>query len=385
MLAAAWASLALAASWANAGITLNSSSTFKASGNGSPNGTFTPFTGVSAGSASKLVVAVSTFNGSGGLAIGSITFGGVLLTKAIEYDAPYNKNNNNYKGLAAVWYLDSPAGTGDIVVVVSGGANNLGGIVASYMLLSGTAGGVSSAVNSDWQPGSSGSTASVTLNNVPANSLVVAQNDITSSSFAPTASSPLTQVGNGNTGTIGGATGYVNSVSGTVTPSFTSLSGSVVITVAAAFAPAATASYTTWAAGPFPSGKTLTDTNPAHDFDGGGLPTGIEWVTGGDPTNPADDASVTPTFDNTSDPAYFIFTYRRTTAANTDANTTVKVEYGSNLSGWTPAVGDGTNTIITTTIGGGGSGIDLVHVKIKRTLAAAGKLFARLNVAVTTP
>ena len=387
MLTAALTSLAHTATWANAGITVNSTATYIASGNGSPAGTFTPFAGVPAGSASKLVVAVNAYNGSGGLNISSITFGGVAMTQAIEFDAPYGRNapDNTYKGLAAIWYLDSPAGTGDILVHVAGGANNLGGIVASYLLLSGTASGVSSAVNYDWKPGTSGSTASVTLNNVPANSLVVAQNDISNSSFAPTASTPLTQVGNGNTGTIGGACGYANSAGGTVTPAFSSLSGSVVITVAAAFAPAATAPYATWAAGPFPSGKTLTDTNPAHDFDGGGLATGIEWVTGGDPTNPADDASVTPTFDNSSDAAYFIFTYRRSQAAYTDPNTSIRVEYGSNLGGWTPAVDDGSNIIITPNIGGGGTGVDLVQVKLRRTLAVAAKLFVRLNVVVATP
>ena len=141
--------------------------------------------------------------------------------------------------------------------------------------------------------------------------------------------------------------------------------------------------YEIWTGGPFLG--TLTDPNPAHDSDGGGLPTGIEWVTGGDPTNPADDASVTPTLDNTSDPYYFIFTYRRTNAAYTDPNTTITVEYGSNLGSWTTAVDDGFDIITTTTIGGGGAGIDLVHVKISRTFAVGGKLFARLNVVVTVP
>lgn len=141
--------------------------------------------------------------------------------------------------------------------------------------------------------------------------------------------------------------------------------------------------YALWTTGPFLG--TLTDPNPAHDFDGGGLSTGIEWATGGDPTHPADDAAKAPTIDNTSDPDYFIFTYRRTTAANTDPNTTIKVEYGSNLSGWTPAVDNGTDIIITPTIDGGGTGVDLVQVKIKRIVAVGGKLFVRLNVVVTTP
>ena len=139
--------------------------------------------------------------------------------------------------------------------------------------------------------------------------------------------------------------------------------------------------YSDWALGPFLG--TLSDTDPALDFDGGGLASAIEWVTGGDPTDSADDASVTPIFDNTTDPDFFIFTYRRSDLANTDENTTIVVEYGSDLNGWTPAVDDATNVIITPTDEGGGAGIDLVQVKLKRsTLAIDNKLFARLKVIV---
>jgi hypothetical protein len=136
--------------------------------------------------------------------------------------------------------------------------------------------------------------------------------------------------------------------------------------------------YGTWAGGPFLG--TLTDPSAALDFDGGGLSTGVEWVVGGDPTNGSDDAAKAPTFDNTADVDYFIYTYNRTDAANTDADTTIKVQYGSDLSGWTPALHDGTNIIITPTDNGA---TDSVQVKIKRTLALGGKLFARLNVVVT--
>ncbi len=139
--------------------------------------------------------------------------------------------------------------------------------------------------------------------------------------------------------------------------------------------------YENWTVGPFQG--TLTDSNAALDFDHGGLPTGIEWVVGGDPTKGSDDTGLAPTFDNTTDGEYFIFTYRRSDAANTDTNTTIAVEYGSNLTGWTTAVHDGTNIIITPTDEGGGTGIDLVQVKIKRTLATGSKLFARLKVVLT--
>lgn len=141
--------------------------------------------------------------------------------------------------------------------------------------------------------------------------------------------------------------------------------------------------YAAWTAGPFQG--TLTNANPALDFDGGGLATGIEWVVGGDPTTGSDDAGQAPTIENPVDPEYFIFTYRRTNAAQTDIHTTIAVEYGSDPGGWTTAVGDGTNIIITPNIGGGGPGVDLVQVKIKRTLAVGSKLFARLKVVVVTP
>lgn len=139
------------------------------------------------------------------------------------------------------------------------------------------------------------------------------------------------------------------------------------------------AGYASWAGG-FTG---LTNTDPTLDFDGGGLATGIEWVVGGDPTDPSDDAALAPTFDNTSDPDFFIFTYRRTEAAAADANTTIAVEYGSNLTDWTTAE-DGPNIVISVNEDGAGTGVDLVEVKIRRSLVD-DKLFARLQVAVAAP
>ena len=139
--------------------------------------------------------------------------------------------------------------------------------------------------------------------------------------------------------------------------------------------------FNAWAAGPFAG--TLTNPNGSLDFDYGGLPTGIEWVVVGDPTNGSDDIGKTPTFDNTTDPNYFIYTYRRSDVSIADANTTIAVQYSSDLTTWTAAVHDGTNIIITPTNDGAGAGIDIVQVKIKRTLAVGGKLFSRLHVTVT--
>ena len=136
--------------------------------------------------------------------------------------------------------------------------------------------------------------------------------------------------------------------------------------------------YDTWAAGPFLD--TLDDSTPTLDFDGGGLPTGIEWVVGGDPTDPGDDAGLAPT--GATDGTYLVFTYQRTDAANDDPNTAIKVEYGSDLQGWTEAGLPGDNVVIEETPG---SPADTVVVKIPMTLAVGGALFARLNVGVTIP
>jgi hypothetical protein len=128
----------------------------------------------------------------------------------------------------------------------------------------------------------------------------------------------------------------------------------------------------------------LTDTDPARDFDGGGLATGLEWVLGGDPTDASDDTGIMPTLDNSSDPDFVIFTYRRTAEAHTDANTTIAVECVNEPAGWTEAVA-GANIVITATADGADPGIDLAEIKIRRTLAGNDRLFARLNVGISAP
>ena len=137
------------------------------------------------------------------------------------------------------------------------------------------------------------------------------------------------------------------------------------------------AGYADWATGSFPSMLPLTDATASLDFDGGGLQTGVEWVVGGDPTDPGDDAGLAPT--GTDDGTYLIYTYIRTDAANDDTNTTITVEYGSTLAGWTPAQDEVDGVIINETDNGA---TDTVEVKIPKALAAGGKLFARLNVVI---
>jgi hypothetical protein len=130
--------------------------------------------------------------------------------------------------------------------------------------------------------------------------------------------------------------------------------------------------YATWSSG----AAANVDTN------GDGVDNGAAWALGAaDPT--ANAIGLLPTLDNTTDPDFFIFTYNRSDDANADTNTTIAVQYGSDLipSGWTTAVA-GPDVVITETPG---SPTDGVVVKIRRTLAVGSKLFARLNVVVTTP
>lgn len=132
--------------------------------------------------------------------------------------------------------------------------------------------------------------------------------------------------------------------------------------------------YDTWAAG---LGNPAVDV----DFDNGGLANGIEWVTGGDPAIGNDDASVTPVSNNTGDPNNLLFTFRRRDAAAADSGTTIVVEYGSDLAGWRNTadhgVTDGVTIDDSTDLGGG---FHHVTVAIPRSLAASGKLFARMKV-----
>ncbi|PXA05085.1 hypothetical protein DDZ13_03730 [Coraliomargarita sinensis] len=146
----------------------------------------------------------------------------------------------------------------------------------------------------------------------------------------------------------------------------------------------AVSGYYDWASGAWEGD--LTDSDPDLDLDGGGLKTGVEWVVGGDPTSASDDVLVAPSSDN-SDATFFTFTYRIRDAASADENTTVTVEYGSDLSlDWTDAV-DNDDTIEISSADGTGDdeGFDIVTVQIARSLAVGEKLFARLNVSVAAP
>ncbi|MDA0767043.1 MAG: hypothetical protein O3A92_09495 [Verrucomicrobia bacterium] len=142
--------------------------------------------------------------------------------------------------------------------------------------------------------------------------------------------------------------------------------------------------YDTWSAGPFPSMLPLTDSTSTVDFDGGGLQTGIEWVVGGDPTDGSDDAGLAPTVDSTSDVTYLLYTYRLSDAAAADANTTVRTEYGTDLSSWNNNIDDGVadGVITDPPVDVPGEDYSLVTVKIPKSLELGGALYVRLNVTI---
>jgi autotransporter-associated beta strand protein len=114
------------------------------------------------------------------------------------------------------------------------------------------------------------------------------------------------------------------------------------------------------------------------DSDGDGIPNGVEFVIGGDPSGPNSASNdLLPTA--TRSGGFLEFVFRRTDAS---ADFAPFVEYGSNLVGWTPAA-DGINGItIQVDDEHYGVGIDRVTVRIPATLAVAERMFARLGVSI---
>lgn len=133
--------------------------------------------------------------------------------------------------------------------------------------------------------------------------------------------------------------------------------------------------YTTW------SGAADFETDTNND----GVNNGLAWLLGA-PDKNTSAIGLLPTLDNTSDPDYFIFTYRRKDDASTDPNTTITAEYSTTLGSWTTAVDNADiDIIVTDNHYSVTPGVDRVEVKLKRsTLAPGGKLFARLK-SVHTP
>jgi fibronectin-binding autotransporter adhesin len=117
----------------------------------------------------------------------------------------------------------------------------------------------------------------------------------------------------------------------------------------------------------------------ASDSDGDGIPNGIEFVIGGDPSGPNSNSNnLLPVI--TTDATYLNFVFRRTDAS---AAYDPFVEYSSSLTGWDAAEHGVDGVIINEEDEFHGTGIDRVTVKIPRALASGAKLFARLRVEIT--
>jgi hypothetical protein len=338
----------------------------------------------------KLVVVVTGEHNNPGSTAGdvvSITYDGVLLTKAVE-QSPVSPT---FLTTSDLWYLDNPGSVhtaGQIVVVMVGNGNNF---VHTAIGLSGTA------------PGFAGASAiavgspTVNLNVSAANSMLLSwltlggSGNTAGSAYTLTANSPVGAMTFGGSEAGGNYAGHVLARSSGLPVGLNTFSFDTgltdVITLAAEFLAADVPAppYTVWAAGPFAS--TLTNPTAPLDFDNGGLPTGIEWVVGGDPTTGSDDAGKAPTMDTASDPTgKILFTYRRRDAANLDPNTTITVEYGNDLTGWTTATHQGSGaTDVAISEAPDGPGFAKVTVALPRSLAAGNQLFARLKVVILPP
>jgi fibronectin-binding autotransporter adhesin len=120
------------------------------------------------------------------------------------------------------------------------------------------------------------------------------------------------------------------------------------------------------------------------DSNSDSVSNGVAWVLGAADPN-ANAIGLLPTSDITTDPSYLIFTFRRSDLAYADTNTAISVEYGSDLTGWTTAADNGVDIFVDEFNDFYGLGTDKVEVAITKSLFPAGKLFARLKVAVTAP
>jgi len=163
-----------------------------------------------ANGASKLVVTVSgERGGAGSYAHAGVTYGDVEMTLIL------GSATDNTARYISMWYLDNVTVTGDFVVDFGGNGSGVGfGAVA----LSGTKAG--GAADSSFSLGTSTSITTTT-----ASEFLMAAG-MANGTTAPTASSPLTQLFSGDTGSSSGAAGhrFVTSAS-TVTPTFTGANG----------------------------------------------------------------------------------------------------------------------------------------------------------------
>jgi adhesin/invasin len=125
--------------------------------------------------------------------------------------------------------------------------------------------------------------------------------------------------------------------------------------------------YATWSGGAAADG----------DANGDGVQNAVAYALGA--SNVTENAiGRLPGFNN-SNPSNFVFTFNRSDAAEADTTTTITVEYGSDLSGWTTAV----NGVGGVSIDDGGASVGGLTPVIVTIPKSGGKLFARLKVVVS--
>jgi len=145
-------------------------------------------------------------------------------------------------------------------------------------------------------------------------------------------------------------------------------------------------------ASPFVNWATATkglsgnDALPTADPDNDGYSNLAEFVLGGEP-NPATPGAGTNALAPavTTGTGNHVFSFRRTQLSTTQTGLTVGYEYGSALTGWTPAVNGENSITIVPTENGYGSGIDRIDVTIPDGLAVGSKIFARMKAVLTPP
>lgn len=125
-------------------------------------------------------------------------------------------------------------------------------------------------------------------------------------------------------------------------------------------------SFTTWSGG----ADFETDTN------GDGVANGMAWLFGAANIN-INSFGLSPFFDTQTDENYVIFSYRRSAVAEASGAQDV-VKFSDTLTSWTDAEA-GPNIIIEEYTDFYEPGVDLVEVKISRTLINNNRIFALLN------
>ncbi len=126
----------------------------------------------------------------------------------------------------------------------------------------------------------------------------------------------------------------------------------------------------------------------AIDTNNDGVENGMAWLLGA--TTPNTIATgLLPTLNTTTDPnGKMLFVFRRFTTAASAPGTSIVVEYGNSLVGWSAAShqGTGPNDItVTEETNGFATNIDKVTVALPVGLGSGGKLFARLKTVRTQP